>query len=252
VGEKSGGRGEPYQERKYRNLLFNPGLVSFQVMVKETDLYIKAARNLAEPARQSILRHRHQLETYIHLHPSFLDSLTPWPTDDWAPPIVQPMIRASQAAGVGPMAAVAGALAEAVGRDLLKESPEIIVENGGDIFLRAPRRVPVGIFAGKSSFSLRVGLLVPASEDGWGVCTSSGTVGPSLSFGRADAVCILSSSAALADAAATAVGNRVRSSADLKEGLDRAKEIAGVAGAVIIAGDKMAAWGEIELTELKS
>jgi ApbE superfamily uncharacterized protein (UPF0280 family) len=97
-----------------------------------------------------------------------------------------------------------------------------------------------------------VGLLVPASEEPWGVCTSSGTVGPSLSFGRADAVCILSPSAALADAVATALGNRVRSSADLGRGLDQAKEIAGVVGAVIIVGDKLAAWGEIELTELKS
>jgi ApbE superfamily uncharacterized protein (UPF0280 family) len=250
--EKSGGSGEAYQERKYRNLLRDRGLASFQVTVKETDLYIKATRNLAEPARQSVLRYRHQLESYIHLHPSFLHSLTPWPRDDFAAPIIQNMIRAGQGAGVGPMAAVAGAMAEAVGRDLLKESPEVVVENGGDIFLRSSGKIAIGIFAGKSPLSLRVGLLVPASEEPWGVCTSSGTVGPSLSFGRADAVCILSPSAALADAVATALGNRVRSSADLGRGLDQAKEIAGVVGAVIIVGDKLAAWGEIELTELKS
>ena len=249
--EKPGGFREAYQERKYRNLLPDQGMVSFQVMVKETDLYIKASRNLAEPARQSVLRYRHQLESYIHLHPSFLHSLTPWPTDDFAAPIIQSMIRAGQGAGVGPMAAVAGAMAESVGRDLLKEAPEIIVENGGDIFLRSSRGIPVGIFAGNSPLSLRVGLLVPASEDPSGVCTSSGTVGPSLSFGRADAVCILSPSAALADAAATAVGNRVRSSTDLERGLEQAKEIVGVVGAVIILGDKLAAWGEIELIDLK-
>ncbi len=249
--EKPGGSGETYQERKYRNLLLDHGLVSFQVMVKETDLYIKAARNLAEPARQSVLRYRHQLESYIHLHPSFLHALTPWPRDDFAAPIIQNMIRAGQGAGVGPMAAVAGAMAEAVGRDLLKDTSEVIIENGGDIFLHSSKQIPIGIFAGKSPLSLRVGLLAPVSEDPWGVCTSSGTVGPSLSFGRADAVCILSPSAALADAAATAVGNRVRSFADLGRGLDQAKEIEGVVGAVIIVGDKLAAWGEIELTELK-
>lgn len=250
--EKPESSGEAYQERKYRNLLLDRELVSFQVMVKETDLYIKAARNLAESARQSVLRYRHQLESYIHLHPSFLHSLSPWPRDDFAAPIIRNMIRAGQEAGVGPMAAVAGAMAEAVGRDLLKETPEVIVENGGDIFLRSSGKIPVGIFAGKSPLSLRVGLLVPASEDPWGVCTSSGTVGPSLSLGRADAVCILSPSAALADAAATAVGNRVRSPADLGRGLDYAGEIAGVVGAVIIVEDKLAAWGKIELTELKS
>jgi len=251
VGDKPERTGDAYRERTYRNLLPDHGLVSFQVLVKETDLYIKATRNLAEPARESVLRYRHQLESYILLHPSFLHSLNPWPKDDFAAPIIQNMIRAGQEAGVGPMAAVAGAMAEAVGRDLLKESPEVIVENGGDIFLRSSGKVPIGIFAGKSPLSLRVGLLVPATEEPWGVCTSSGTVGPSMSFGRADAVCILSPSAALADAAATAIGNRVHSSGDLEKGLDRAKEIAGVIGAVIIMGDKLAAWGEIELTGLK-
>ena len=148
------------------------------------------------------------------------------------------------------MASVAGALAEAVGQDLLAESEEVIVENGGDIFLRSAREVRVGIFAGESPLSLRVGLAVEAAPHPWGVCTSSGSVGPSLSFGRADAVCILSPSASLADAAATAVGNRVRTPADLEKGLERAREIEGVSGAVIILGEKLAAWGKVKLTEI--
>jgi len=151
---------------------------------------------------------------------------------------------------VGPMAAVAGAIAEYVGRELLEFSPEIIVENGGDIFLACSRETRVGIFAGNSPLSLRVGLVVPAAGHSWGVCTSSGTVGPSLSFGRADAVCILSSSASLADAAATAVGNLVRTPGDLEKGLEKAKAIEGVWGAVIILGEKLAAWGKIELVEI--
>jgi ApbE superfamily uncharacterized protein (UPF0280 family) len=251
VGEKPVDQRAAFQERKYRNLLLDQRLTYFQVQVKETDLYLRASRDLSEKARQSILRHRYHIERYILGHPDFLRSLTPVPPDEFAPPIVRRMIRAGQTAGVGPMAAVAGAMAEAVGQDLLEESPEVMVENGGDIFLACSRETRVGIFAGNSPLSLRIGLVVPAGGHPWGVCTSSGTVGPSLSFGRADAVCILSPSASLADAAATAVGNLVRTPGDLEKGLEKAGMIEGVSGAVIILGEKLAAWGEIELTEIK-
>ena len=132
----------------------------------------------------------------------------------------------------------------------MKESPEVIVENGGDIFLRSSKDVTVGIFAGASPLSFRIGLRLPGADHPRGVCTSSGTVGPSLSFGRADAVCVLAPSAALADAAATAAGNVVRSALDLEKGLAKAQAIEGLTGVVIILGDKLAAWGEIELTKI--
>jgi ApbE superfamily uncharacterized protein (UPF0280 family) len=251
VAEKPVDQRAAYQERKYRNLLLDRRLTSFQVQVKETDLYLRANRDLSESARQSVLRHRYQIERYLLDHPHFLRSLIPVPPDEFAPPVIRLMIGAGQAAGVGPMAAVAGAMAEAVGKDLQEESPEVMVENGGDIFLVCSRETRVGIFAGDSPLSLRVGLVVPAAGHPWGVCTSSGTVGPSLSFGRADAVCILAPSASLADAAATAVGNVVRTAGDLDKALEKAGRIAGVSGAVIILGEKLAAWGQIELAEIK-
>jgi len=245
---RSIGRKGEYQERSYRNLLKDHGLVSFQVTVKETDLYIKATSDLRKLAHDSAIRHRYLLEKYITDHSEFLRSLVPLPTDEFAPPIVQDMMQAAQRAGVGPMAAVAGAMAQAVGQDLLQNSSEVIVENGGDIFIHSSKEVKVGIFAGQSPLSFRVGLKVPAANHGWGVCTSSGTVGPSLSFGRADAVCVLAPSASLADAAATAVGNIVSSPAELTRALKKAKTIAGLCGVVIIVGDKLGAWGEVELT----
>jgi ApbE superfamily uncharacterized protein (UPF0280 family) len=239
-----------YRERSYRNLLPELGLVSFQVAVKETDLYIKATRDLREVARHSAMIHRHQVEQYIFHHPEFLGSLVPLPTDELAPPIVRDMIRASQLAAVGPMASIAGAMAEFVGMDLMGESAEVIVENGGDIFIHGSRELKVGIFAGRSPLSFRVGLRIPVANHRWGVCTSSGTVGPSLSFGQADAVCILSPSASLADAAATSVGNVVRSPADLSRGLEKAQTIEGLTGVVIIMGEKLGAWGKVELIEI--
>ncbi len=240
-----------FRERAYRGLVAEKGLVSFQVQVKETDLFIQSQRDLRETAYQAVLRYRYQLETYIQDHPDFFHSLTPLPWDDFAPPLVKEMLRAAKAARVGPMAGVAGAMAEFVGRDLLRGSPEIIVENGGDLFIRSARDLKVAIFAGPSRLSLRVGLRISEAAEGLGICTSSGTVGPSLSFGKADAACVLSSSAALADAAATAVGNAVKTPGDLAAGLETAQKIEGVIGVVLIIGEKLGAWGKVELLEMQ-
>ena len=218
--------------------------------VKETDLHIRATHDLQPSTLRSVIRYRYQLEHYIAQKPEFLNSLVPLATDEFAPSIVKEMIWAAQAAGVGPMAAVAGAMAEAVGRDLLLESPEVIVENGGDIFLLAAKELRVGIFANSSPLNFKVGLRIPAIREGWGICTSSGTVGPSLSLGRTDAVCVVSPSAALADAAATAVGNLVRSPSDVSRGLEKAQNIPGLTGVVIIIGDKLGVWGDVQLVEI--
>jgi ApbE superfamily uncharacterized protein (UPF0280 family) len=148
------------------------------------------------------------------------------------------------------MAAVAGAMAESVSRDLLELSQEVIVENGGDIYLATSRERTIGIYAGSSPLSLKLGIVLQPEDTPLGICTSSGTVGHSLSFGRADAVCILSKSAALADAAATAVGNRVQEGKDIDRGLEKGKEIEGVLGTLIIVGEKVGVWGDIRLTKL--
>jgi ApbE superfamily uncharacterized protein (UPF0280 family) len=160
------------------------------------------------------------------------------------------MIRASGLAGVGPMAAVAGAMAEFVSRDLLPFTDEIIVENGGDLYLVTAKERTVGIYAGSSPLSLKVGIRIAPEDSPLGICTSSGTVGPSLSFGKADAVCILSASAALADAAATAVGNLLREKKDVESGLDRAKSIEGVLGCLLILADRMGVWGNVKVARI--
>jgi len=239
-----------YEERTYRRLVKSDDLVAFEVVVKETDLLIRAQKDLSKEARESVLRYRHQLEAYIRLHPMFRTSLVPLEEDAFAPEIARTMIQASREAGVGPMAAVAGAVAEAVGRDLLQISDEVIVENGGDIYLSTAKERTVGLYAGRSPLSLKVGVLVGPETSPLGICTSSGTVGPSLSFGKADAVCVLSDSAALADAAATSIGNVVRDENDIERGLRRGREIEGVWGIVIVVGDKMGVWGNVRLIRL--
>jgi hypothetical protein len=160
------------------------------------------------------------------------------------------MIAAAAATGVGPMAAVAGALAARVGRHLAPLSPEIIVENGGDIFLAISHPATVALYAGASPLSQRVGLHLDPASSPLGVCTSSGTVGHSLSFGQADAACVLAPNAALADAAATALGNRVRGPDTIAPALEWAAGLPEILGAVIIVGKKLGAWGRVELVPL--
>jgi hypothetical protein len=239
-----------YEKRTYRNLVKTDDLVKFEVTVKETDLLVRAERNLFQETRELVLKYRQQIEAYIETNPEFQRSLIPLKEDPYAPEIVREMIRTSRLAQVGPMAAVAGAMAESVSKDLLKLSKEVIVENGGDIYLATSRERTIGIFAGDSPLSLKIGIVIGPEDSPLGVCTSSGTVGSSLSFGKADAVCILSKSAALADAAATAVGNIVKEKKDIEAGLERGKGIEGVLGTLIIVGEKMGVWGNVKLARL--
>jgi len=239
-----------YEKRTYRNLVKTDDLIKFEVIVKETDLLVRAERDLTKETRESILKYRYQLETYIAMNPEFQKSLIPLKDNSDVPEIVREMIRTSQLAHVGPMAAVAGAMAESVSKDLLKLSKEVIVENGGDIYLSTSKEQTIGIYAGDSPLSLKIGIVIRPEETPLGICTSSGTVGHSLSFGKADAVCILSRSAALADAAATAVGNIIQEKKDIELGLERGKEIEGVLGTLIIVGEKMGVWGNIKLIQL--
>ena len=238
-----------FQERTYRDRV-RTHLRYERIVVQETDLAIYSDTPAGDLARDEVLTQRGYLEGYIAAHPRFASALTPWPADALAPPIVRAMIEAGRNAGVGPMAAVAGAIAEAVGQALLGRTGELVVENGGDIFLNTAHDLTLGLFAGSSPLSMRVGLSLAAGNMPLGVCTSSGSVGHSLSLGRADAACVLSRSCGLADAAATAIGNRVRGPADIQSAINWGRSIPGVLGIVIVAADKIGAWGEVQLVPL--
>lgn len=241
-----------YRFRTYRDTLGYKGLYRFTAACQETDLLIFADRLLNRQAHELVVATRACIEGFIRQHPQFATRLTPWPSPEViAPTVVRNMIKAGQLAGVGPMAAVAGAVAEIVGKGLLEQSQQVIVENGGDIFLSTTRSVVAGLFAGRSPLSMKIGLRVPGIPAGIGLCTSSATVGHSLSVGTADAVCVLSLSCALADAAATSIGNQIKTPDDLQRAIDFGKRIEGVKGIVIVAGEKIGAWGEVELVPLK-
>ncbi len=238
-----------YEPRVYRETTDSPDLVGFSVSTAEAGLYIHAESQLAEQALAAAGEARAQVKRHIGLHADFGSSLRPLPEPAGCPQVVACMYRAARQAGTGPMAAVAGAIAEYVGERLLAYSPQVIVENGGDIFLAT--RVPriVAIRAGRSRLSDRVGLVIAGGAK-LGVCTSSGTVGHSRSSGQADAATVVAEDTALADAIATAMANRVGSPQDCQAAVTWAAELGDIIGAVAICGETMAVWGEIELKPL--
>jgi hypothetical protein len=240
-----------HEPRTYRNRIAPEGdLTAFSVCVRETDLFLRADRDLSHEALEAVHACRARIEGYARHHPDFLHSRIPLPEDPIAPDIVRGMLLAARQAEVGPMAAVAGAIAEYVGHRLhaLAGISNVMVENGGDIYLDCKRDLHVEILAGQSPLSGKIALVVRSDRMPLGVCTSSGTVGHSFSYGRADAVCVLSGSAALADAAATRIGNLVQSSKDIEKGLKVAEGIPGIRGVVVICGESLGLAGDVELS----
>ena len=242
-----------YRQRSYRRSA-DVASFSFEVRVKESDLWVSGVN----PDRKSfvydrLFYYRSLLEDFLRRYPQWRDSLVPVDVASYplAPGLARQMMTASKIAGVGPMAAVAGTLAESVGRDLMAFSPELVVENGGDIFLAGSMEYSLAIFAGESPLSGCVGLKLSAAEPFYcGVCTSSAKVGHSLSFGRADALTVVADNTALADAVATAMANQVQKKADLVRVIEKALALDGVTGAVAILGDDLAAGGDLELIEI--
>ncbi|MEF9918155.1 MAG: UPF0280 family protein [Eubacterium sp.] len=235
-----------YEKRLYRNKMHADGLEYFHVVEYETDLLIAANTDMSFQARNSVHETRKILEDYGQCYPEFFTALEPLEIKRKDPLIIRRMKSAAKTVGVGPMAAVAGAVSQAVGRALLKKSSEVIVENGGDLFVKTSKKRWVAIDAGKSEFK-ELSIVVKASEHPLGICTSSGTMGHSLSFGKADAATVISSDVYLADAAATALGNRIKRYEDIEDAIKWAKSINGIRGVLIIVENRMGAWGEIEL-----
>lgn len=222
----------------------------FRVVVAETDLLVAADRDMTAEATELVRRVRADLERYIAEHPRFGESFAPVPVEDSAPDIVRGMALAARAAGVGPMAAVAGAVAEHVARGLESLGAcEVIAENGGDVYLigREPR--VVALWAGEGGAS-QVGLELAGGSLPLAVATSSGRIGPSVSLGEADAVAVIARDGALADAAASAIANRIHSAGDLAAAIDFGRAIPGVLGVVATIDGAVAAAGEVRLVPL--
>lgn len=246
-----------YEPRGYRDYLHQSDLTSFKVSYRESDLWIAVTPEAysEEMKNACFLKTRElylTLEDHIKTDPVFLHSLQPCKIGDDAPSLAKIMAAAATRASVGPMAAVAGAVAQEIGVFLVNEfaAAETIVENGGDIYLATAAVRHVALSAGASPLSGRLALRVPPALSPLSICTSSGTVGPSLSFGKADAVTLLAKDAALADAYATAVGNMVKTAADIDKALAYAARQESILGTVIIVGDRIGFQGKVDLVKV--
>jgi len=235
----------------------SPTIFTYYLQIKESDIFIKSdISNSLDLAKEVVIKHRNDLENYINDHKDFETSLKPIKISENAPEIVKRMTEVTSFIEVGPMASVAGALADVIIERLKKEGTKTsIVENGGEISAVANKTIIVGIFAGNSPLSGKIGFkLKPNKDFPFGLGTSSGTFGRGFSFGSADAATVISTNATIADAAATFVGNHVKGNdleKSIQKGLEAAESLENVRGAFIIRGKYAGMTGSIpELVKL--
>jgi len=243
------------EKRTYRDFFSSKDLVSFRITQKETDLYIaidarekRRLKSIVAKTETLVRDCRRDIENYIRRYPIFEVSFRPVAVSSDAPEIIRDMARAAMLANVGPFASVAGAIAGRVGNKLAEEVSDVIIENGGDIFMKTAKPRKVGIYCGPDNISNSIGIVIKPEDTPIGICASSGTQGHSFSFGRADLAVAISASSALADACATAIGNVVKQSADIEKGINFARTIEGLEGVIIVKDGKIGFWGNIKVT----
>ncbi len=202
--------------------------------------------NRFDAVTEEILHQRRILDDYIKSYPAFLDSFEPLELLDDTPEIAQRMARAARLVGVGPMAAVAGAMAQCAAEAGLKAgAQEVIVENGGDIYLKAVEPITISLNAGTAKLSNRLGFSLKAEDTPIAICSSSGQMGHSKSLGECDLATVVSKDAALADAAATQTANLVKEEEDVNPALQRIAAIEGIEGVLIVKNDRVGLAGNL-------
>ena len=247
-----------YEPRTYRQQFNLKRFYPLEIVHRETDLWVGIDTASYVPEMKDLIYNkmvslRNRLDRFIHRYPDFQKSLVPLSLKDRSLAEANEMAEAAARAGIGPMSAVAGLFAREVGKAINKKFhvKELVVENGGDIFLQLKEDLVLSVFAGKSALSQKIGVVIPAKETPLGVCTSSGTVGPSLSFGKADAVMVACKSTTFADALATALGNEVHTANDINKVMRLSEKYPEILSLVIICEGKAGIRGKFEVKMVK-
>jgi ApbE superfamily uncharacterized protein (UPF0280 family) len=221
------------QERTYRTFTHREAV--FRICCPQFDV-----------VTAEIVRQRQILEDYIARHPEFQTAFDPLDVLPDAPVVAQRMAHAAQLVGVGPMAAVAGAMAQCAAEAAMEAGAgEVIVENGGDIYLKTSGPVTIGLHTGTSEIGDRLAFSLQADETPIAVCSSSGKMGHSMSLGQCDLATVVAKDAALADAAATEAANRVKTVEDVDPAVEFVAGIEGVGGALIVKDDRIGLAGHL-------
>ena len=247
-----------FEERTYRSQFNTERFTGFEVKHLETDLWIGVdpasyKEEMQAVALDKIKALREVFDAYIAKEPFFKKSLKSFHPSETAPSEAKEMAIATEKAGIGPMAAVAGLFAREIGDEICKNFSvkELLVENGGDIYLLLQEELVLSVFAGESILSERIGLVISPANGTFGICTSAGTVGPSLSYGKADAVVVVCNDILMADALATALGNKVKSPDHVEKVIKQAEKFEEIQSLLIICEDKIGIKGDNEIRILK-
>ncbi len=234
-----------YQERKYREWSNSNDLILSNVKDFESDLYILSESNVEEIAIKEVRRIRNIIFKYGEENIDFFKSRIPLKVKDHDPKIIKHMKESSKKANVGPMASVAGAVNFYLSKKLENICKTLIIENGGDLYIKSNKERIINIYAGESIFKDKIKIIEKGEI---GICTSSGIMGHSLSFGKADAVVVKDKDTLVADSFATSIGNMIKTKEDIEKGLKFAKKN-NLEGVIIIAFNKIGIWGNIKLVK---
>ena len=248
-------RGKKAADRFYRRASPHAGEHSFQIVVEQSDLWITVRddcpADLESIALAQVNSIRSQIRAWMELEPLFGPSLTPVPVPAHAPEVIRRMSEAAALMHVGPMATVAGAVAELTARELVRFSPDCLVENGGDLMLHSTRDRAISLLS-EPSVGTGFGLLVKKEEFPLSICASSASIGHSLSLGQGDLAVVKARDAFVADAAATAFCNRLHRPEDVGAVAEYAAAFAyaGIQGVFLQCCGQIGVWGNMELTTL--
>lgn len=233
----------------YRNKIKSREKYNWQITFRFSDLLVSCNKNVSSKIVQLVKEIYGLLDSVIREEPSFQKSLSPVKIKENHPPVIKKMCLKSALFNVGPMAAVAGAVCDYIASGLNNCCERLIIENGGDIYIRSTRDVDVGVYLKNKNFKDTINIKIKAKSTPCGLCSSSGAFGHSLSLGKSDLVTVLSHSTISADAAATSIANRIGDASDIGKIIEKYKEIKDINGILIVKDNKLGIWGNIELID---
>jgi len=219
--------------------------MKWSVSYGETILNIDCTVDLRKEVLKELIKQHTDLLSYINKDPVFFTSYDPIEISSDAPEIIRLMHDASTKFNVGPMATVAGTISELIGKRIQKDCDEFTIENGGDIFLSSSSDKTIQIKTSNRKFADKLSLNVSGDETPIGICSSSSSIGHSISFGRTELVVSISDSSSIADAAATYYANQIKTQSDLTETFEKASKNHLIRGFLVLVGDELGVYGKI-------
>jgi ApbE superfamily uncharacterized protein (UPF0280 family) len=233
----------------YRNKISSRQKYNWRILYKYSDIFVSSDRDVSSKLKKLTKEIYSVLESHMKEDPSFKKSLSPVESKPQYHYVIKTMCAKSALFNVGPMAAVAGAVCDFIASGLDSFCRCLIIENGGDVYIKSDKDIDVGVYLRNRHFADKIYLRIKADDMPCGLCSSSGSFGHSLSMGKSDLVTILAESTISADLAATSVANNINSPKDILKTINSYKTIKGIKGILIIKDDKLGIWGNIELME---